>query len=82
MTAQVIRELLDWNNEWLYTRLEETNSDRHLEAAASYADLRAHVDTFMAKVTETKEVTEKGLKEMQITTEKLGEDQGTQLTSL
>ncbi|PWA52348.1 hypothetical protein CTI12_AA455900 [Artemisia annua] len=75
-------ELLDWNNEWLYNRLEDTNFDRHFEAAASYADLRANVETFVQKATETKDLTEQGVKDMQTAIEKLSTDQGTQLSSV
>ncbi|PWA84580.1 concanavalin A-like lectin/glucanase domain-containing protein [Artemisia annua] len=82
VTAKSMWELLDWNNEWLYNRLEDTNFDHHLEAAASYADLRANVETFVQKATETKDLTEQGVKDVQTAIEKLGTDQGTQLSSV
>ncbi|PWA94156.1 hypothetical protein CTI12_AA062920 [Artemisia annua] len=44
ITEKVLVEFGEYNNEWLYFQLEDANDDRHLEAAASYADFRGSME--------------------------------------
>ena len=77
VTARAIWELFEWNNEWLYQLLEDSNWDRHTEAATSYADLRAHVQELNKAATEAQVTTDNTIKEMKASLEALSSSQNT-----
>ena len=82
VTARAIWELFDWNNEWLFQVLEDSNWDRHTEAAASYADLRARVEEFHQTTTETQARTDTAIKELKASLAALGSGQDNQFASI
>jgi predicted DNA-binding ArsR family transcriptional regulator len=74
-------EFGEYNNEWLFNQLEYANQDKHLKAAASYANFRGSVEEKQAELKSAFMTTDEKVKELKTSVEKLATDQGANFTN-
>ncbi|PWA76326.1 hypothetical protein CTI12_AA235590 [Artemisia annua] len=82
VTEKVLVEFGEYMNEWLYFQMEDANTDRHLEAAASYADFRNSMEAKQTDLKAAYSSTEEKISGMQATLENLAADQGSKFATL
>ncbi|PWA52702.1 KH domain-containing protein [Artemisia annua] len=82
ITEKVLVEFGEYNNEWLYYQMEDANTDRHLEAAASYADFRGSMEEKQAELQTAFTSTDEKVSSLATSLEKLATDQGTNFTTI